>query len=429
MVAMGQRRSGKSIGGNGRYFADGSVFIGPPDRDAVSRAQMPSGLGWRGHCSTEGWILCARGAQQQAAANKRERGLRTGPGADGGETYSAHGANVIGIPAAPQEAPIRPRSMRRWWHNSCAMGFSFRRPLSFAGGARQYKPLWKDASLLVVCVFFAGTASKLMGQDANWDLQNYHFYIPWAWLTGRLYAWDIAAAQLQSYHNPLPDIPFYLMVAADWRPRIIAFVLAIPAGIAAFFLLKLLPLLFRDLPQRERWFATIGAAIIGLTAAMGRGVLGSTMNDWFGTALIVAAIWLIVRGLAHGPSAPLATGALLVLGRPLRPRHRYEDDVRGVPRRAVRRAPVARYIAASAGVARGPGSFCLRHCGACRNRHRGGALDVVIVEAISQPDFSVRKRLVQVAVVGRLRCADASLRSAHVHGLARIPVQAGVLRP
>ncbi len=194
------------------------------------------------------------------------------------------------------------------------MGFSFRRPLSFAGGARQYKPLWKDASLLVVCVFFAGTASKLMGQDANWDLQNYHFYIPWAWLTGRLYGWDIAAAQLQSYHNPLPDIPFYLMVAADWRPRIIAFVLAIPAGIAAFFLLKLLPLLFRDLPQRERWFATIGAAIIGLTAAMGRGVLGSTMNDWFGTALIVAAIWLIVRGLAHGPSAPLATGALLVSG-------------------------------------------------------------------------------------------------------------------
>jgi hypothetical protein len=168
--------------------------------------------------------------------------------------------------------------------------------------------------LLVACVFVAGTASKLMGQDANWDLQNYHFYNPWAWLTGRLYAWDIAAAQLQSYHNPLPDIPFYLMVAADWRPRIIAFVLAIPAGIAAFFLLKLLPLLFRDLSQRERWFATIGAATIGLTSAMGRGVLGSTMNDWVGTALIVAAIWLIVRGLARTPRAPLATGALLASG-------------------------------------------------------------------------------------------------------------------
>jgi len=153
-----------------------------------------------------------------------------------------------------------------------------------------------------------------MGQDANWDLQNYHFYNPWAWVNGRMYLWDIAAAQLQSYHNPLPDAPFYLMVAADWRPRMVAFVLAVPTGIAAFFLLKLLPLLFRDLPPRERLLATICAATVGLTAAMGWGVLGSTMNEWPGTALTIAAIWLIVRTLARGPRPVLSPGALLGAG-------------------------------------------------------------------------------------------------------------------
>jgi hypothetical protein len=152
------------------------------------------------------------------------------------------------------------------------------------------------------------------GQDVNWDLQNYHYYIPWALLQGRLYTWDIAAAQLQTYHNPLLDIPFYLMVHAGWRPRTIAFVLALPTGVAAFFLLKLLPLLFRDLPLRERRAACAVAAVVGLTSAMAIGVLGTTMNEWPGTALTLAAIWLVVRAVARGGSAPLSRRALLGAG-------------------------------------------------------------------------------------------------------------------
>ena len=81
------------------------------------------------------------------------------------------------------------------------------------------------------------------GQDANWDLRNYHFYNAWAFLHGRL-GWDLAPAQMQTFLNPLLDLPFYWMVAADWHPRLIAFVLAVPAGVGAFFLFKILLLLF-----------------------------------------------------------------------------------------------------------------------------------------------------------------------------------------
>ncbi len=71
-------------------------------------------------------------------------------------------------------------------------------------------------------------------QDANWDLQNYHFYDPWAWLAGRIFDRDLAAAQLQTFHNPLADVPFYLLAANGVDPRLVTLWLALPMGIAAW---------------------------------------------------------------------------------------------------------------------------------------------------------------------------------------------------
>jgi hypothetical protein len=174
---------------------------------------------------------------------------------------------------------------------------------------------WKwDAWLLVACIVAAGLASIHMGQDMNWDLQNYHYYNPWAWLAGRIYTTDIVAAQLQTYHNPLPDIPFYLLVKWGFRPRTIAFLLAVPAGIAAFLLLKLLTVLFGDVPLRERWLSVGAALVISLTSAMATAVLGTTMNEWPGTALTIAGVFLVVRALALAPDAPISRMTLLAAG-------------------------------------------------------------------------------------------------------------------
>jgi hypothetical protein len=180
--------------------------------------------------------------------------------------------------------------------------------------ALQPRP-WKwDAWLLAACIAAAGLASIAMGQDANWDLQNYHFYNPWAWLSGRIYTTDIVAAQLQTYHNPLPDIPFYLMVKWGWRPRTIAFMLAIPAGVAAFFLIKTLRVLFGDVPLRDRWLPMGAALAVSLSSGMAIAVLGTTMNEWPGAALTMAAIFVVVRALAGAPAAPLPRNVLLGAG-------------------------------------------------------------------------------------------------------------------
>jgi hypothetical protein len=48
------------------------------------------------------------------------------------------------------------------------------------------------------------------GKDASWDFRNYHWYLPYAFLHGRL-GFDIAVAHQATYYNPLLDTPFYLL--------------------------------------------------------------------------------------------------------------------------------------------------------------------------------------------------------------------------
>jgi hypothetical protein len=168
---------------------------------------------------------------------------------------------------------------------------------------------------LAACIAGAAGLSLALGQDANWDLQNYHYYNPWAFVHGqRGYTRDVVAAQLQTYHNPLPDLPFYQMVKERWDPRTIAMVMAIPAGIAAFFLWKLLAVLFAGLPRGERWVAIGAAFAIGITSGIGFGVLGTTMNEWPGAALTVAALYVIAKGLADADGTHLSRGSLVVAG-------------------------------------------------------------------------------------------------------------------
>jgi hypothetical protein len=173
---------------------------------------------------------------------------------------------------------------------------------------------WTDAGFLALCIAVAGLVSILKGQDANWDLQNYHFYGPWAWWHGRLAATDIAAAQLQTYHNPALDLPFYAMVAQDWPPRLIAFVLAVPAGVGAFVLGKIVALLFPGEVRGGRALLPILAFAIGITGAVGGGGVGTTMNEWPAALLVLVALWLLLRAIVAAPGATIPAPTMVVAG-------------------------------------------------------------------------------------------------------------------
>lgn len=132
-------------------------------------------------------------------------------------------------------------------------------------------------------------ATATQGQDANWDLRNYHLYTPMALLNGR-WPRDIAVAQLQSWHNPTLDLPLGGLVLAGAPGWLVSLWLALPAAVALFFALRLMDRLWPDAASRWR---SATAALVAITGAATMPEVATSFNDAFVAALALPALWWV----------------------------------------------------------------------------------------------------------------------------------------
>lgn len=174
-------------------------------------------------------------------------------------------------------------------------------------------------ALLLVPVLL-GLMSVWMGQDSNWDLQNYHWYNPYALLNGRLDV-DMAPGQFQSYFNPTIDLPYYLMAGSLPGP-LVGFVMGFVQGLN-FVLVAAIAR--RVLAAQNH--ADAGTRLPLLLAAAGVcGVgflseLGNTMGDNLTSLLVLSSLLLLLRGWqdlgvfsARTLGLVLLSGALMGVG-------------------------------------------------------------------------------------------------------------------
>lgn len=158
---------------------------------------------------------------------------------------------------------------------------------------------WLTPALIsLACVLLA---VLLQGQDANWDLRNYHLYTPMAVMDGRL-AQDVAAAQLQTWHNPALDFPLAWMARAGAPGWLVTAWLALPAFVALLFGLRLLDLLW---PAQQGVLRSVVAALVATAGAAVLPTIGSSMNDAFVAAGVLPALWWALA--SQGRRGPWAT--------------------------------------------------------------------------------------------------------------------------
>jgi hypothetical protein len=174
---------------------------------------------------------------------------------------------------------------------------------------------WIRRDLLLIATYsiLSMWLAHSQGQDANWDLLNYHYYNAHMWLDGRL-ARDVHVAGVQSFFNPLVDVPFYAAARLGIPPRVFFLSLAAVQGVGLFIVHRVAML---AVPGVSAAVATAVGAIAGLTAAFGAGFLsevGSTMHDSTLAVLVLTSLWIVLAQVRRtgGPSVRLVlvAGAL-----------------------------------------------------------------------------------------------------------------------
>ena len=169
-------------------------------------------------------------------------------------------------------------------------------------------PAARDAAAVAAAVAACALAAWAFGPDANWDLRNYHLYAAWSWLEGRA-AQDLAAAQAQTWFNPLLWVPHFLAFQRLDGSTLAALVGALQGLCAA----PLLAIAARLAPDAA--FAARALAVAcGMAAATVVGQFGASYGDVLLALALLAALAILLRE-SDAPTPRtgwlLAAGALL----------------------------------------------------------------------------------------------------------------------
>jgi hypothetical protein len=157
---------------------------------------------------------------------------------------------------------------------------------------------------LGVPVAFGGIA-LVLGQDANWDLRNYHWYNAYALLNWR---WDTDLGA-GSFYNPALDVPFFL--AAQLLPaRAVSFLLGVMHGLNYVLLFGLGRMLLASSPEPTRSLWASFVALAGVTGGGHLALVGTTFHDNVVSLAALGAAWLVVSKVpvsieaGHGRALP-----------------------------------------------------------------------------------------------------------------------------
>ncbi|MDD3288050.1 MAG: hypothetical protein PHX43_03475 [Alphaproteobacteria bacterium] len=160
---------------------------------------------------------------------------------------------------------------------------------------RGHKARKLAVAILAIFPLLYGGLALLLGQDANWDLRNYHWYNAYAFLNDR-YAMDLLPSQTPYFYNPTMDVPFFLL--GTYLPAWVAtFILASIQGLN-FVLLFMLSHTCLIVPNpRNKVLICSLMASIGVLGAGGIAQLGTVFYDNITSLGIFASALVVILNL------------------------------------------------------------------------------------------------------------------------------------
>lgn len=130
--------------------------------------------------------------------------------------------------------------------------------------------------------------------EYKWDLANYHYYNPWAFLHDRL-GYDIAPASVNTYFNPLLDLPFYFMVEyLNDFPKIVSALQGCYYGVLVFVVFKIAELFFSQNYQYKN-ILIFFSVLIGVTGFATFMQISTTSNEMQISILVLCSFYILLK--------------------------------------------------------------------------------------------------------------------------------------
>jgi hypothetical protein len=163
---------------------------------------------------------------------------------------------------------------------------------------KSQKWLTLAAWLLIPPLF--GILSVMLGQDANWDLRNYHYYNPYSFIYGRM-DFDVLPSQVANFYNPLLYVPFFYAVNL-LPPKGVGFLLGWIQGLNFPLLLAITRRMILSIGKDDNslWKKEAVCFVISLVGMLGASniaELGTMFSDNLLSILILTSLWIILSAM------------------------------------------------------------------------------------------------------------------------------------
>lgn len=170
--------------------------------------------------------------------------------------------------------------------------------------------------ILSIAIFSLGASiawTIVAGQDLNFDLITYHYYLGYSAFVPR-FQLDFLAAGVYGYQSPLPYLALYGLDSIGTPPVVIATLHAAFHALNLVFLYLLTELLVgKAAASRERG-TVISLWLLGAIAPIYWTLVGTSFADLLTSTLVLAGLWLTGRGVAENGRLPPGGSAWIAIG-------------------------------------------------------------------------------------------------------------------
>jgi hypothetical protein len=161
--------------------------------------------------------------------------------------------------------------------------------------APQVQPIRSHWRVLLSSMLVLSYVGIILGQDAGWDVLNYHFYSGFA-LLHKPFGYDFAPAQVQTFNNPLLHVLSYVLLK-HLPSMLAAAVLGAIQGLNFYLVFQISQILFLGWNGKLRFLISLSNAAAGFFGATGILELGTTYGDNMASLLMLTGLLLIFRFL------------------------------------------------------------------------------------------------------------------------------------